>query len=140
MTLAASKTAVQSSLASQSWDVQIELSPQGSRVELYPLAHAQFASLTLVQKRVRQIKIRHRESFAPMTTEVAAAAALPVGEITNRVHSRDKSFYMPSGIVLNVLSVARQFTSVGTSYAKLHKTVTPSQINIANAKFSKGLT
>ena len=39
--------------AIQSWIVQIEPSPtllQGSRVELHPFAHAQFASLKCVQR------------------------------------------------------------------------------------------
>ena len=57
-------------------------------------------------------------------------AALPVGEITDRVHSRDDSFFSTcaSGIVLNELSVA----TVCQCGHKLHKTVTHSWINVLN--------
>ena len=58
--------------------------------------------------------------------EATAVTALPVGEITDRVHSGDNSFSNASGIILNELSVTRA-CQCGH---KLHKIVTPSWINV----------
>ena len=87
------------------------------------IPHRHDRDLTSAKTSKRRLAVEYSSHWL----ETAAVATLTVVEITDCVHSQEDSFQrVPSGIVLNALSVM----TVRQCGDKLHRTVSPSWINV----------